>query len=167
VQVRPLYTFLQREIQARASSPIVDRVMYDDVNEFFWLQERFKAMMPPADGHAGAGAPGWVGVPQAMRGLPVEQRLYAHLRAFLGKAAAAEGGAGEAGGLWRTSTRPTLNRRTKTCSSSYFSSFPPPSLLLLLLLLLLRPFLLLYMSIHRYTVKVESCSDLGSSARSQ
>jgi hypothetical protein len=43
VQVRPLYTFLQREIQARASSPIVDRVMYDDVNEFFWLQERFKA----------------------------------------------------------------------------------------------------------------------------
>ena len=56
--VRPMYAFLQREIQARASSPIVDRVMYDDVNEFFWLQERFKAIMPPEDGYRGAGEDG-------------------------------------------------------------------------------------------------------------
>jgi hypothetical protein len=85
--VRPLYAFLQREVQGRASSPIVDRVMYDDVNEFFWLRERFKAVLPPEDGHAGAPAPGdeetsgWVGVPEAMRGLPVEARMYAHFRA--------------------------------------------------------------------------------------
>ena len=30
--VRPLYAFLQRVLQGRASSPIVDRLMFDDVN---------------------------------------------------------------------------------------------------------------------------------------
>ena len=96
--VRPLYAFLQREVQGRASSPIVDRVMYDDVNEFFWLRERFKAVLPPEDGHAGAPAPGdeetsgWVGVPEAMRGLPVEARMYAHFRAYMRAAARADEG---------------------------------------------------------------------------
>ncbi len=93
--VRPLYAFLQREIQARASSPIVDRVMYDDVNEFFWLQERFKAIMPPEDGYRGAGEDGDVFVPESMRGLPVEARLYAHARAFFRNAQSAPGGAAQ------------------------------------------------------------------------
>ena len=94
--VRPLYQFLQREILTRASAPIVNRVMYDDVNEFFWLQERFKVLLPPADGHAGANEQGWVGVPLAMRSLPVEQRLYAHMRAFMQKCSVSEEGAAEA-----------------------------------------------------------------------
>ena len=94
--VRPLYAFLQREVQGRATAAIVNRVMYDDVNEFFWLQERFKVMMPPEDGYAGADEPGWIGVSESMRGLPVEARIYAHTRAFLRAAAAAPGGAGEA-----------------------------------------------------------------------
>ena len=86
--VRPLYAFLQREVQGRASSPIVDRVMYDDVNEFFWLRERFKVVLPPEDGHAGAPRPatrrrgGWAS-PRAVRGLPAEARIYARFRAFL------------------------------------------------------------------------------------
>ena len=86
--VRPLYAFLQREIQGRASSPIVDRVMYDDVNEFFWLRERFKAVLPPEDGYAGAPVvgdeqkEGWIGVPEKMRHLAAEPRMYAHFRSF-------------------------------------------------------------------------------------
>ena len=36
--VRPLYTFLKQEVSTKGTEPIVDRIMYDDVNEFFWLQ---------------------------------------------------------------------------------------------------------------------------------
>ena len=87
--VRPLYAFLQREVQGRASSPIVDRVMYDDVNECFWLRGRGKVVLPPEDGYAGAPIlgeeqqSGWIGVPESMRHLPVEPRMYAHFRSFL------------------------------------------------------------------------------------
>jgi hypothetical protein len=80
--VRPLYQFLQREIQGRASSPIEDRVMYDDVNEFFWLPERFAAMMPPEDGRVQSD----VTVPEEMRPLPVESgctRTFARSSAVL------------------------------------------------------------------------------------
>ena len=80
--VRPLYQFLQREIQGRASSPIEDRVMYDDFNEFFWIPERFAAMMPHEDGRVQSE----VSVPEEMRPLPMESRMYAHLRAFLQRA---------------------------------------------------------------------------------
>ena len=90
--VRPLYQFLQREIQGRASSPIEDRVMYDDVNEFFWLPERFAAMMPPEDGRVQSD----VTVPEEMRPLPVESRMYAHLRAFLRRASSHPQGAAAA-----------------------------------------------------------------------
>ena len=33
--VTPMYLFMRRELKERAKAPIVDRVMYDDVNEFF------------------------------------------------------------------------------------------------------------------------------------
>ena len=90
--VRPLYQFLQREIQGRASSPIEDRVMYDDFNEFFWMPERFAAMMPHEDGRVQSE----VSVPEEMRPLPMESRMYAHLRAFLQRASSHPQGAAAA-----------------------------------------------------------------------
>ena len=71
--VRPLYQFLQREVQARASAPIVDRVMYDDVNEFFLgeVQGDHASRRWPRY----TGEEGWVGVAETMRSLSVEKRL--------------------------------------------------------------------------------------------
>ena len=34
--VRPVYLFLRRETLERREEPVGERVMYDDVNEFFW-----------------------------------------------------------------------------------------------------------------------------------
>ena len=92
--VRPLYAFLQREVQGRASSPIVDRVMYDDVNEFFWLRERFKVVLPPRTGTRARprddrGGVGLGGRPRGYARHPRRRAIYARTSARVAAAAAA------------------------------------------------------------------------------
>ena len=118
--VTPMYLFMRRELKERVKSSIVDRVMYDDVNEFFWEYNRFKAVMPPVDGHANEDVekreaemseeekqnrqPEFIGVPMEMRDNPLDQRMYAHLRAYMMNKAKHPLGAGEglAGTFFKT-----------------------------------------------------------------
>ena len=85
--------------------------MYDDVNEFFWEYNRFKEVMPPVDGHANEDVekreaempeeekqnrqPEFIGVPMEMRDNPLDQRMYAHFRAYMMNNAKHTLGAGE------------------------------------------------------------------------
>lgn len=43
--VRPIYEFLAHQILARRNQPIAQRVMYDDVNEFFWSRRALASLM--------------------------------------------------------------------------------------------------------------------------
>eukprot|EP00966_Prymnesium_polylepis_P027672 639598-Prymnesium_polylepis.1 len=47
--VAPIYTFLAAEIKGKAEQRIKDRVMYDDVNEFFWSREAIEELLPVGD----------------------------------------------------------------------------------------------------------------------
>jgi len=94
--VTPLYLFLKREIADRADAPISQRVMYDDVNEFFWQHDRFVRLLPPEQQPPKPeGADDFIGVPEAMAALPREERMYEHLRSFLKHASSHPAGAGE------------------------------------------------------------------------
>jgi 1,3-beta-glucan synthase len=110
--VTPMYLFMRRELKERNKAAIVDRVMYDDVNEFFWEYDRFKAVMPPVNGHANEDVerreaemseeekkklvqPEFIGVPMELRDKPVDQRMYSHLRAYMMNKAKHPLGAGE------------------------------------------------------------------------
>ena len=44
---------LQREVLLRKDEPIGERVLYDDVNEFFWHAELLVQLLPPAEGATG------------------------------------------------------------------------------------------------------------------
>jgi len=95
--VTPLFLFMKREISDRADAPISRRVMYDDVNEFFWQHDRFVRLLPPEYQQPRADdAADFVGVPESMAALPKEERMYEHLRSFLQNASRHPGGAGEA-----------------------------------------------------------------------
>ncbi len=43
--VRPVYLFLRRETFERREEPVGERVMYDDVNEFFWYRDRLQLLL--------------------------------------------------------------------------------------------------------------------------
>ena len=43
--VRPVYLFLRREVLERREEPVGERVMYDDVNEFFWYKDRLRLLV--------------------------------------------------------------------------------------------------------------------------
>jgi hypothetical protein len=47
--VTPLYTVLHREIFKRRNEPVDERVMYDDVNEAFWLHEVVQTILGSAE----------------------------------------------------------------------------------------------------------------------
>ena len=46
--VRPIYLFLRREVLERREEPVGERVMYDDVNEFFWYKDRLRLLISDA-----------------------------------------------------------------------------------------------------------------------
>ena len=94
--VTPLYLFVKREIADRADAPISQRVMYDDVNEFFWQHDRFVRLLPPEQQPPKPeDADDFIGVPEAMAALPREERMYEHMRSFLKHASSHPAGAGE------------------------------------------------------------------------
>jgi hypothetical protein len=85
--VTPIYLFLQHEIAARTEAPVSERVMYDDVNEFFWRYERMSRILPPdTQGERPEDDADFVGVPETMASLPRESRMYEHLRSVLQRA---------------------------------------------------------------------------------
>ena len=99
--VTPIYLFLQHEIAARTEAPVSERVMYDDVNEFFWRYERMSRILPPdTQGERPEDDADFVGVPETMASLPRESRMYEHLRSVLQRAS--NHPEGPAGGLRST-----------------------------------------------------------------
>ena len=79
--VTPIFLFLKREISDRSSEPVSDRVMYDDVNEFFWRYDRLVKLLPPdKEPVRSEGDADFVGVPAQMAGLSRDERMYEHLR---------------------------------------------------------------------------------------
>lgn len=87
--ITPIYTFLKREISDRASAPISERVMYDDVNEFFWQYDRLVRLLPPEEEpDRGEEETDYVGVPRNMKNLSRDARMYEHLRSFMSRAMA-------------------------------------------------------------------------------
>ena len=82
--VTPIFLFLKREISDRSSEPVSDRVMYDDVNEFFWRYDRLVKLLPPdKEPVRSEGDADFVGVPAQMAGLSRDERMYEHLRSFM------------------------------------------------------------------------------------
>ena len=48
----PIYEFLQEEILKKRDLPVDERVMYDDVNEFFWSRSRSRSYLTIHNGLA-------------------------------------------------------------------------------------------------------------------
>lgn len=87
--VTPLYLFLKREIAERTTAPISERVMYDDVNEFFWRYDALVRVLPPeVEPERSDEDANYIGVPKEMAGLSRDARMYEHLRSFLKNATA-------------------------------------------------------------------------------
>ena len=85
--VTPIFLFLKREISDRSANPISERVMYDDVNEFFWQYDRLVRLLPPEKEPARtADETDFIGVPAEMAELSRDERMYEHLRSVLGRA---------------------------------------------------------------------------------